>query len=114
MLRHEDRGDTMRFVQIQIVPRDAMRLYGAMVKKEAEIRKNKRGTFFRARGRARSRATWKHRKYRGQINLERGPAEAVAVEVRSPEGEGQILKAFLDWLDRHFSNDIQSVSIRYH
>jgi hypothetical protein len=113
MVGREDRGATMRVVQIQIVPRDAMRLYGAMVKKEAEIRKNKRGTFFRARGKGRNRTTWKHLKYRGQINLGRGPAEAVAVEVRSPEGEGQILKAFLDWLDRHFSASIQSINIRY-
>jgi hypothetical protein len=113
MVRQGTGGITMRVVQIQIVPRDAMRLYGAMVKKEAEIRKNKRGTFFRARAKGRNRAVWKHRKYRGQVNLERGLAEAVGVEIRSPEGEGQILKAFLDWLDRHFSDKIQSVSIHY-
>ena len=41
---------------VQIVPRGKVRLFGAIVKKEADIRKNDRGTFYRV-GRATTRAT---------------------------------------------------------
>jgi hypothetical protein len=99
--------------RIQIVPRDAMRLYDAMVKKEAEIRKNKRGTFFRAGRKVRSRTTWKHKKYSGQVDLEPGLSGGVNVKIKSRGDDGQILKAFLNWLDRHFSDQLQSVSIHY-
>jgi hypothetical protein len=98
---------------IQIVPRDAMRLYDAIVKKEAEIRKNKRGTFFRAGGKGRNRATWKHKKYSGQVDLESAPSGVVNVKIKSRADDGQILKAFLNWLDRHFSDKLASVSIHY-
>jgi hypothetical protein len=98
---------------IQIVPRDAMRLYDAMVKKEAEIRKNKRGTFFRAGRKVRNRATWKHKKYSGQVDLELALSGVVNVKIKSRDEDGQILKAFLNWLDRHFSDKLLSISIHY-
>jgi hypothetical protein len=36
---------------LQIISRDGTRLYGAMIRKQAEIRRNGRGTFLRARAR---------------------------------------------------------------
>jgi hypothetical protein len=40
---------------VQIVPRGKVRLFGAIVKKEVDIRKNDRGTFYRAGAGSRTR-----------------------------------------------------------
>ncbi len=68
---------------VQIIPIERKRLYGAMVKKEAAIRKKGTGTFYRARARRRNAAKWRHTKYKGWVNLERGLSEVVTAEVNS-------------------------------
>jgi len=57
---------------LQIVPRDDTRLYGAMIRKQAEIRRSGRGTFSGARARKRNAARWTHARYKGSINLQPG------------------------------------------
>jgi hypothetical protein len=100
---------------LQIVPRDGTRLYGAMIKKQAEIRRAGRGTFSRAGARKRNAARWIHVRYKGSINLEPGLSEAVEVAIKSPEDgdEARLLSAFLGWLDRHFGEHLSSVNIQY-
>ena len=100
---------------LQILPRAGAHLYGAMIKKQAEIRRSGRGTFFRAKARKRSAARWTHVRYRGSINLERGLSDAVKVEIKSPErgDEARLLSSFLGWLDRHFGDQVSSVNIQY-
>src|SRR5208283_163809 len=61
---------------LQIVPRDGTRLYGAMIKKQAEIRKSGRGTFSRAGARKRNAARWTHVRYKGSVDLEPGLSDA--------------------------------------
>jgi hypothetical protein len=101
---------------LQIVPRAGTRLYGAMVKKQAEIRRSGRGTFIRAKARKRGAARWSHVRYKGSIGLEPGLADAVAVEIKSPEhgDEARLLSSFLGWVDRHFGGEVSSVNIQYH
>jgi hypothetical protein len=101
---------------LQIVPRDGTRLYGAMVRKEADIRKTGRGTFSRASASGRKASRWKHAKYKGSVRLEAAASDVVSVEIKSPEkgDESRLLSAFLGWLDRHFGDAVQSVSIQYH
>jgi hypothetical protein len=100
---------------IQIVPADGFRLYSAMVKKQAEIRKSNRGTFFRSGKKSRGSTRWTHVSHKGWINLERGLSEVVTAQVQSrvETDEWQMLTAFLGWLDRHFGGDISSVNIHY-
>jgi hypothetical protein len=100
---------------LQIVPRDGTRLYGAMVRKEADIRKSGRGTFSRAGARRRNAARWKHIRYKGSISLEPGLSDVVTVEIKSTDkgDESRLLSAFLGWLDRHFGEHVQSVNIQY-
>jgi hypothetical protein len=100
---------------LQIVPRGGTRLYGAMIKRQAEIRRSGRGTFARAGARKRNAARWTHVRYKGSINLEPGASEAVEVAIKSPErgDEARLLSSFLGWLDRHFGDDLSSVSIQY-
>jgi hypothetical protein len=100
---------------LQIVPREGARLYSAMIKKQAEIRKSGRGTFSRAGAARRTRAKWTHVRYRGSIDLEPGLSDAVEVAIKSPErgDEARLLSSFLGWLDRHFGEDLSSVNIQY-
>ena len=100
---------------LQITPRAGTRLYGAMVKKQAEIHRAGRGTFLLT-GRKRAKAArWSHVRYKGAIDLAAGEADAVAAKIRSPEvgDETRLLSSFLGWLDRHFGDSVSSVNIQY-
>jgi hypothetical protein len=100
---------------LQIVPRDGNSLYGAMIRKQAEIRKAGRGTFSRAGARKSGGAKWTHVRYRGSIDLRRAEADAVSAKIKSPDrgDEARLLSSFLGWLDRHFGEQISSVNIQY-
>jgi hypothetical protein len=100
---------------LQIVPLKGKRLLGAMVKKQADIRRSGRGTFSRVGARRRTSARWAHVRYKGAIKLKEGSADAVDVEIRSPEqgDEARLLSSFLGWLDRHFGDQVASVTIQY-
>jgi hypothetical protein len=99
----------MRFVQI--TPLGQKRLFGAMLKKEAEIRKKRPGAFNRSGARKPNRARWKHIRFKGWIDLKRGPQELVTARISSPDW--QLLHAFVGWLDRHFGDELETVNIRY-
>jgi hypothetical protein len=94
---------------LQIESRDGSRLYGAMVKKQAEIRRGGRGTFSRAGAR------WTHVRYKGSIAITRA-GEALSARIKSPEegDEARLLSSFLGWLDRHFGKRLHSINIQYH
>jgi hypothetical protein len=100
---------------LDIVPRRGTGLYGAMVRRQAEIRKNGRGTFVRGRSKTRSAAHWTHVRYKGSIDLKPGETDAVSARIRSSDhgDEARLLSSFLGWLDRHFGNQISSVNIQY-
>jgi hypothetical protein len=96
---------------VQIIPLERKRLYGAMVKKEAEIRKRRAGAFSRVGAKKQNQAKWKHIRFKGWINLKREPSEIVMAKVNSPDW--QLLAAFVGWVDRHFGDEVQAVNIRY-
>jgi hypothetical protein len=100
---------------LQIEPRSGDSLYGAMVRKQAEIRKAGRGTFSRAGAKRSDAARWTHVRYKGSIDLRRGEADAVSAKIKSADrgDEARLLSSFLGWLDRHFGKQISSVNIRY-
>src|SRR5262245_5263612 len=101
---------------VQIVPQNGVRLFGEMVKKEIELNRNKRGTFYRSGPKHRDRTKWSHVKHNGWVNLERGAGEVVSVEVQSrsqAEDEWQLLHALIGWVDRHFSDKVLAINIQY-
>jgi hypothetical protein len=100
---------------IQIVPQDGLALYSALVKKEAELRKKNRGTFYRTAAKTRTSSKWRHRAYPGWLNLERGLSEVVLAEIHAPapDQEWQLLSAFLGFIDRHFGKRILAITIHY-
>jgi hypothetical protein len=100
---------------VEITPRRKAPLYGALVRREADIRSKGRGTFAR-QGRTRAgSATWRHKRFRGTVNLQRQDAEQVSAKIRSsrPDDEGSLLKAFLGFIDRHCGNQVETITIHY-
>ena len=100
---------------VEITPRRKLPLYGALIRREADIRSKGRGTFARqGRKRARS-AIWKHKRFKGTVNLQREGAEQISAKIRSstPEDEGSLLKAFLGFIDRHCGNQVETITIHY-
>jgi hypothetical protein len=100
---------------LQIVPRAGARLYDAMIRKQADIRRSGRGTFSRVGARKPKAARWAHVRYKGSISLKAEAPDAVKAEIRSPErgDEARLLSSFLGWLDRHFGDQVSSVNIEY-
>jgi hypothetical protein len=100
---------------LDIVPRRGTGLFGAMVKKQAEIHKNGRGTFVRGRAKTRNAAHWTHVRYKGSLDFKPGEADAVSVRIKSTDhgDEARLLSSFLGWLDRHFGDQLASVNIQY-
>lgn len=99
---------------IQIVPSEDVRLFGAMVKKEIDLKNQ--GTFYRSGPKKKNQAKWSHLKYKGWVNLLRSSGEVVVVEIQSrarSDDEWQLFHAFLGWVDRHFRHQIQAINIQY-
>jgi hypothetical protein len=97
---------------VQIIPLDRKRLYGAMIKKEAEIRKRRAGAFSRVGAKSSNKARWKHIRFKGWIKLEKDRSEVVTAKVNSPDW--QLLAALIGWIDRHFGDWVEAVTIRFH
>ena len=101
---------------VEITPRAKSAIYGALVKREAEIERKGRGTFLR-KGRARqSSATWAHKKFKGTVNLARADTQAVTAKISSrvPEDELGLLRSFLGFIDRYCGDQVATITIRYH
>ena len=100
---------------LRVISRDGTHLYGAMNRKQAEIRRNGRGTFMRAKARKRNAAKWTHVRYKGSISFEPSSPEAVEVTIQSPDrgDEARLLSSFLGWLDRHFGKQLSTIKIDY-
>jgi len=100
---------------VEISPRDKSAIYSTLVKREAAIRQNGRGTFVRSGLKRAGSTIWKHKKFKGSVNLKRGPAEAVTARIRSsqPEDERRLLNSFLGFVDRQCGDQVLSTTIRY-
>src|SRR5262245_320139 len=100
---------------VEIVPRARTRLYGMLVAKEAAIRQGGRGTYVRVGRKRKDAARWKHRNYRGSVDLKRGDSEVVTAQVRAanPEDERKLLSSFLGFVDRHSGDQVATITIHY-
>ena len=101
---------------VEITPREKSPIYGGLVKREAAIRKKGRGTFSRKGPLRAGAATWNHKRFKGSVSLKREGGELVTAKVRSrtSEDEGGLLKAFLGFVDRHFGDQVATITIHYH
>ena len=100
---------------VEIVPRQRTRLYATLVAKEEAIRKGGRGSYVRTGRKRRDSARWKHKNYRGSVELKRGDSEVVTAHVRAanPEDERKLLSSFLGFVDRHSGDQVTTITIHY-
>ena len=96
---------------VQIIPASRTPLFSAMLKKEADIRKERAGAFSQVGAKTATKATWKHVRFKGRIALRRDRSETVTARVS--KGDWQLLTAFIGWVDRHFGERVKSVTIDY-
>lgn len=97
-------------IRVVIVPRTSDDFYGALTKKEKELK-----TFFRNGKKKQGQQKWSHTNYDGWLNLEKcsgGVTLAVAKSMNA-DAEWQIVSAFIGMLNRHFRDQLASVSIAY-
>jgi hypothetical protein len=99
---------------VEIVPRERARLYGTLVAREAAIRKKGRGTYMRVGRKTSDAARWRHKMYRGTVQLKRGPSEVVTARIRATtEEERRLLSSFLGFVDRHSDDQVATITIHY-
>jgi len=101
---------------VEIMPRPKSAIYGALIKREAEIRKKGLGTFARKGPARQTSATWTHKRFTGTVSLKREDAQAVSAKIRSrvPEDERRLLNAFLGFVDRQCGDQVATITIHYH
>jgi hypothetical protein len=102
-------GEKMKLLQIIPKQKLSKSLKTALNEKERELRN--RGTTFLKKGTGK----WKHTKYYGWINWGESYGKIIVAEIQSkvPETEWQLTQAFVGYLDRHFSEMIESITISY-
>ena len=100
--------------QLQVIPKSRYPLFSALLRKESELRRRKRGTF-RSQSKKKGRAKWIHSSYPGWINLTQGMGEVVGIEVhpKKDTAEWQLLQAILGFIDRHFAGEVRAINIQY-
>src|SRR5262245_39697230 len=100
---------------VEIVPRHRTHLYDSLVEREAAIRRAGRGTYTRIGRKVRGSTRWKHKMYRGSVQLSHGQSEVVTAKVRArtAEDERRLLSSFLGVVDRHSGAHIDTITIHY-
>ena len=58
---------------------------------------------------------WKHRNYRGSVQLKRAASEVVTAKVQATtaEDERKLLSSFLGFVDRHSGDQVATITIHY-
>ena len=102
-------------IRLTAMPRSRGNLYGLLIAKEIELRRKGRGTLHRSGPKRRGREKWTHTTYPGWITLQREVDGALAATVHSKaaDSEWKLLTSVIGFLDRHFREDLSSVTISY-
>jgi hypothetical protein len=97
---------------VEVITKDGTVNFLSLLKqKQRELKRKKRGTFFPV-----SPSRWKHVSYSGYINLHKGLKHICFFEFVSKSEDSkdwQILHSFLGFLDRHFHEEMESVTVLY-
>jgi hypothetical protein len=102
-------------IRVTVSPREGDNLYRLLTRKEIALRKKNQGTLHRTGGKKAGIEKWKHSTYAGRIGLQRciGGTLAATVQSKAPDAEWQLLTSLIGFLDRHFRDQIASVTISY-
>jgi len=100
----------MRIVQVTARP-TCKNLYSLIKQKERELRQKGKGTLHRS-----GENRWKHVSYSGYIDFYKANSSISIFEVKSKSEDGsnwQLLHSFLGFLDRHFYEEMESITVLY-
>jgi hypothetical protein len=102
-------------IRLTAIPRSHDNLFGLLVAKEVELRRRGMGTLHRSGPKKRGHEKWTHKTYAGWINLQRcvGGTLAATVQSKAADGEWRLLSSLIGFLDRHFREEVASVTINY-
>src|SRR5256885_891803 len=102
-------------IRLTVIPREGANLYNLLTGKEIALRKKNQGTLHRSAAKRAGTEKWKHSSYQGWITLQRciGGTLAAVVQSKAPDTEWQLLTSLVGFLDRHFRDQIASVTISY-
>lgn len=97
---------------VQVIAKPGCNNFISLVKqKQRELRQKKRGTFYPVKPNR-----WKHVSYGGYIDFFKASKDISLFELKKKSSEGndwQLLHSFLGFLDRHFNENIESITVLY-
>lgn len=100
----------MRIISVTTKP-ECKNLYSLVKQKERELRLKGKGTLHRS-----GENRWKHVSYPGYIDFYKAHNQISLFEIKTKAEAGnnwQLLHSFLGFLDRHFHQKIESITILY-
>jgi hypothetical protein len=102
-------------IRVTVTPKSNENLYGLLVGKEVELRQQNRGTLHRRGGKKRGDEKWAHASYPGWVRFQKclGGMVVAQIQSKNPDGEWQLLSSFIGFLDRHFRDDVSTITISY-
>ena len=102
-------------ITVTIIPRQHENIYGMMVKKEVNLRRQEKGTLHRTSLKRKNQEKWVHSTYKGWVNLQKclGGVTLAIVQSKNLAEEWQLLSSFVGFLDRHFRDSIGSINLSY-
>ncbi|HRI89629.1 MAG TPA: hypothetical protein PK869_15255, partial [Candidatus Hydrogenedentes bacterium] len=86
-----------------------------VLKKELELRRNKKGTLHSAGKYSDGSIKWFHTSYNGRIRFQKAAGKIVVATVisKSLNDEWQILQSFVGFIYRHFKQYVSSMSLHF-
>ena len=102
-------------IQVTITPNAEPNLYGALIGKERDLRRHKKGTLHRHGAKKKNEEKWVHISYPGWVRFQKCLGGVIVAQVgsRNEDAEWQLLSSFIGFLDRHFREDILTIAISY-
>lgn len=102
-------------IRVTVAPKLSENLYGLLVGKEIELRQQSRGTLHRKGGKKRGDEKWTHASYPGWVRFQKCLGGMVVAQIQSKNqaGEWQLLSSFIGFLDRHFRDEVSTITISY-
>lgn len=102
-------------IRVTVTPRGKTDLYGLLVGKEVSLRQKNQGTLHRSGSKKSGDEKWVHSSYPGWIRFQRCLSGVAVAVVRSKDqaSEWQLLSSFVGFLDRHFREQISTITMSY-
>lgn len=102
-------------IKLIVTPQHGNKIYSLLIKKEVALRRNNQGTLHAHGPKKKLEAKWTHKSYKGWIRFEQALAGVLVAVVQSKDAsaEWQLLTSFIGFLDRHFRDQISSITLQY-